>query len=99
MELERLVKTLDSDFSYLARIERVHGLSHFKHEVVCEVGKEIDSSHAAVVKADSHVYGAYVACDVFNLHAGVALTERILDFHVNLLEVVVSGYVLNGQRL
>ena len=35
LECKRLVKAFDSDFFNLSAVECVHGLTHFKHKVVC----------------------------------------------------------------
>ena len=99
MENEGLLKALDADFAYLARIERVHGLTHFEHEVVCEVCEEVDTAHSAVEKADSHVDRADAARDILDLQAGITLTERILDFHVDLCKLAVSLRIGGIERL
>ena len=98
-EHKGLIEALDTDLADLARIEGVHGLSHFEHEVVSEVGKEIDASQAAVEQADAHVDRADGALDVLDLQAGIALAQRILDLHVDLLQLVVGFQIGGIQRL
>ena len=99
LENEGLLKALDADLADLARIEGVHGLTHLEHEVVCEVGEEVDTAHSAVEKTNPHVDGADAARDVLNLQAGITLTERILDFEVDLLKLVVSLKIGGIERL
>ena len=99
LEFKRRIKALDADLFDLARIERVHGLTHFEHEVVGEVGEEVDGTHAAVIKTDAHVDRADGALDVLHLQAGIAVAERILDLQINLFQRVIDVQILGVERL
>ena len=98
LEHKRLGKALDADLADLAGVEGVHRLTHFEHEVVGEVGEEVDASHAAVEQADAHINRADTAADILDLQAGIALTERILDFHIDLRERVVGVQIGGVER-
>ena len=66
-KLKFLIKTLDADILDLSGIESVHRLAHLEHEIVGHIGKEVDRSHAAVEKADTHIHRADRAGDVLEL--------------------------------
>ena len=69
LECERSIKALNSNLFNLTGVKCVHRLSHFKHKVVGKVGKEINSSHSAVEKTDTHINRRYACIDIFNLKA------------------------------
>ena len=66
-EIEFVLKALDADLADLTGVERVHRLTHLKHEVVGHVGEEVDRAHTAVEQADAHVNRADTAGAVFKL--------------------------------
>ena len=84
LESKRCIKTLNSDFFNLARIKCVHWLTHFKHKIVSKVCKEIDSSHSAIEKADTHINRRNICVDIFNLQARIPLAKRVFNLHINL---------------
>ena len=94
-----LCKLLYADLLNLSCIECVHGLTHFKHDVVCDVSEEVESTHTAVVKADTHVDRAHVALDILKLDGGISVAKGILDLEVNLFEIIVYGKICERKRL
>ena len=68
----------------------MHWLTHFKHKVVCKIGKVVDCSHTAVEKSDSHIYRADFSCDIFKSDTGIALAELVFNLYVNLWKIVVN---------
>jgi hypothetical protein len=99
LEGELMVISLDAELFNLARIECVHGLSHLEHNVVGNVGEEVDGAHATVVEADTHINRAYLAGDVLNLEAGISLAEAILDLHINCGKIRILVKVCAIKRL
>ena len=83
LEGELVVISLDAELFNLARVECVHGLTHLEHDVVGNIGQEVDSAHTAIVETDTHIYGADLAGDVLNLEAGISLAKWVLDLHIN----------------
>ena len=92
-ELKRGIKSLDSDFLNPSGVESVHRLTHFKHEIVGQVGEEVDRSHSAVIKTDSHVRRADISCDIFKLKTGISVAEGILNLHVHLRQILILAEV------
>ena len=73
----------------------MHGLAHFQHQVVGQVGQQVNGPAAAVKQADAHVYGAYLFGDVAHLQAGVAQAElRVLNLNRDRVQPVKG---LQGQ--
>ena len=99
LERKRFWEALNPQFFHFARVERMHRLPHFEHQVVGKVRKEVDRAHSAVVKADAHIHGAYRCVDVFHLQAGIALAKRVFDFHIHFRQCVVGVEVNGVQRL
>ena len=62
----------------------MHGLTHFKHEIVCKVGKEVYRPHAAVVKSYPYVYGTDAPADVLYLYGAVSFAKLVLYLQENL---------------
>jgi hypothetical protein len=79
LELERLVEALDLDRVDLRAVERVHRLAELEHQVVRQVGQQVDGAHAAVEQADAHIDRADLLRDVAHLEAGVAVAELAVD--------------------
>ena len=99
LELKRFLEALNPQFFHFARVERVHRLPHFEHQVVGKVRKEVNRAHTAVIKADTHIHGAYRRVDVFHLQAGIALAKRVFDFHIHFRQCVVSVEINSVKRL
>ena len=57
----------------------MHRLAKLEHQVVCQIGEQIDRAHAAVEEADAHVDRADFLCDVAHLEAGVAEAQLAVD--------------------
>ena len=77
----------------------MHRLSHFKHKVVCQVCKEIDRSHTAVIKTDPHICRTDFSCDILKLKTGISVTEGIFDLHIYLRKILVFGKIDGIKRL
>ena len=45
----------------------MHWLAEFKHDVVCKVSQEVDSSCTAVEETDAHINRAYLLGDISDL--------------------------------
>ena len=99
LEGERLAESLYSDFFYLTAIKSMHRLSHFKHKIICKVCKEIDCSHSAVIKANTHINRWYRTLNIFNLQAGISLAKRVLNLHINLWKIVILCKAYGFKRL
>ena len=89
LESERSIKTFNSNLFNLAGIKCVHRLTHFKHKVISKVGKEVNSSHSAIEKTDTHINGRYACVNIFNLKASISLAKRVLNFHINLRQIII----------
>ena len=89
LESERSIKTFNSNLFNLAGIKCVHRLTHFKHKVISKVGKEVNSSHSAIEKTDTHINGRYACVNIFNLKARISLAKRVLNFHINLRQIII----------
>ena len=83
-KLEALGEGLNLDFINLCIVKCVHRLTELHHNVVGKVCKEVDSARTAVVKADSHIYRADLACNVLNLNSRVAIAKLALYLNLNL---------------
>ena len=97
LEREALREAADADLLHLAAVEGVHRLPHFQHQIVRQVGKEVDVAHTAVVQADTHRHRADVAVDVLHPQAGVALAQRVFNLHVDGGQIVVRRQIRHGQ--
>ena len=53
----------------------MHRLSEFQHDVVCQVGKEVDGAGTAIVEADAHIDGRNFTADIFHPDGGIAIYE------------------------
>ena len=77
----------------------MHRLTHFKHEIVSQVSKEVDGSHSAVIETDSHISRADISCNILKLKAGISVTEGILNLHIHLRQILVLAKVNRIKRL
>ena len=56
----------------------MHGLSHLQHQVVCQVGQQVDAPAAAVKQADTHIHWAVLHRDVVHPQTGVAVGQLLI---------------------
>ena len=100
LEGEGRVEASDFDAVHLAPVEGVHMLPKLHHEVVGEVGKQIDGAASAVEKADAHIDRTGVYGDIVHLHAGIAIAVlRILNIDGNGGQFTVDRGVHAVDRL
>ena len=89
LEGERLVKAPDADLADLTGVKGVHRLTHFEHEIVRQVGQEVNGTHTAVIQADTHIHRRHAALNVFHLHTGIAVAQRVKNFQIDLRQGVI----------
>ena len=73
-------------------------LTDFKHDIVCDIGKQVNASHSAVIKADSHIERALVLGYIIHLDAGISVNKVFsADGNINLF-IAVIGEIAQLKR-
>ena len=99
-KLERSGEALHLNGIDLCAVERVHRLAELEHEVVCEVGKQVDGTHAAVKETNAHINRADLLRDVAHLEARVAVAELfIADIDIDARQRSIGGEIHAADRL
>ena len=57
----------------------MHGLTEFHHQIVGQVGKQINGAAAAIEETDAHIQRALMLVDILKTQTGVAVAQRVFD--------------------
>ena len=82
-----IFKAADIYFLHHRIVEGVHGLTQFQHDVVGQVGQEVDGTQAAIEQTDSHIHRRDLAGNSGYDSGSVAIATLVLNFYIHFGQV------------